>query len=132
MTLMLAGVITLLLAVIGLLGWKYYEVSNKSQTEVAKETTSRLVGKVSKLYLVPTNEQPTVAQIQDKSKLGSQAFFKNAKNGDYLLIYTKEKVALIYRESTNQLINVGPVNIGDNTQTQDTTKTDSTKPSSNP
>lgn len=124
MTLLLAGVIALLLAVIGLLAWKYYQVSNKTQSEQAKETTARLVEKISKLYLVPKNEEPTVAQIQDKTKLGSQAFFKKAENGDYLLIYQKDKIALIYREKTNKLINVGPVNIGDNETTSDSNDSD--------
>ena len=109
----LASIIAVLLAAIGVLAWKYQQASKDPKTE-AKETSTRIIDKVANLYMVPTSEEPTVAQIQDKSKLGNQEFFKNARNGDYLLIYQKEKVALIYREEAGKLVNVGPVNIGDN------------------
>jgi hypothetical protein len=105
------GVIVLLLVVIGILTWKYQQVS-KNPDNAAKKTSARVVDKVSGLYIVPTGEEPTVAQIQDKNKLDNQEFFKSAKNGDYLLIYQKARVALVYREDVNKLVNVGPVNIG--------------------
>lgn len=106
----LAAIIILLLSIIGILTWKYQQVS-KNQDSEAKKTSARIIDRVSELYMVP-NEEPTVAQIQDKNKLDNQEFFKHAKNGDYLLIYQKERVALVYREETNKLVTVGPVNIG--------------------
>ncbi len=111
----IAGTIAVLLLVIGILGWKYYQVSKNKDD--SKATSARIIKDVSKIYLLPAEEDPTVALVQDKNKLGNQEFFKKAKNGDYLLIYQKKKVALIYREETHQLVNVGPVNIGDQAQT---------------
>lgn len=67
--------------------------------------------KVGKLLTLPTDEQPTVATVQDKEKLKDQPFFKDAQNGDKLLIYTKAQKAIIYREEGNKLINVGPVTL---------------------
>ena len=113
----IAAVIVLLLCIIGLLTWKYQQVS-KNPEDTAKKTSARIIDKITKLYLVPTKEEPTVAQIQDKNKLDDQEFFKHAKNGDYLLIYQKERLALIYREEANKLVNVGPVNLGDKNQPQ--------------
>ena len=115
--LILAGVIVLLLAIIGVLGWKYQH-ANKNEASKNKETSKRVVAEVSKLYFVPTNEEPTVALIQDKDKLGNQEFFKKANNGDYLLIYQKDKIALIYREKDNKLVNVGPVNLDNQNKAQ--------------
>jgi hypothetical protein len=86
------------------------KVSQKPQTDDAKATTARVIQKVGVLYELPSGEEPTVAAIQDRTKLDSQAFFKNARNGDYLLVYTKAQLALIYRESANKLVTVGPVN----------------------
>ena len=106
----MAGLIVILVATVGVLGWKYKQAS-KDTTKQAEKTSQRIIASVSKLYLVPTNEKPTVALIQDRSKLDDQEFFKHAENGDYLLVYQKDKVALIYREKDNKLVNVGPVNI---------------------
>jgi len=120
--LILAGVIVLLLAVIGVLVWKYQQANNNEASK-NKETSKRVIAEVSKLYFVPTNEEPTVALIQDKDKLGNQEFFKKANNGDYLLIYQKDKIALIYREKDNKLVNVGPVNLDQQNQAQSTGQT---------
>ena len=102
------GLVALLIVAVGVLGWKYYQVTRDVNKSAAK-TSQRITQAVSKIYLVPNNEQPTVAVIQDKGKLGNQEFFKQAKNGDYILVYPKAKVALVYREQTNQLINLGPL-----------------------
>ena len=107
---LLSAVIVILLAVIGVLIWKYQQ-TNTDEASKNKETSARILEKVSDLYMVPTNEEPTVALVQDKSKLGNQEFFKKAQNGDYLIIYQKDKIALIYREKDDKLVNVGPVNL---------------------
>ena len=116
MLLIVAGVIILLLSIIGLLGWKYYEVS-KSQKENPSAVSDKIIKQVSSIYLLPPNEVPTVAVIQDKNKLGNQEFFKDARDGDYLLLYSKSQLALVYRESARKLITVGSLNIQNNNQT---------------
>jgi hypothetical protein len=109
--LVLSVVIIVLIGVVGVLFWKYQKA--KDPVDQAKATSTRIVQKVSNLYMVPQGEEPTVAQIQDKEKLGNKEFFKGAENGDYLLIYQKGKVAIVYREKTNKLVTVGPVSIND-------------------
>lgn len=74
-------------------------------------TTKRIIDKVSKLYSLPTDEQPTLAQVKDLKKLEGQPFFAKAAEGDYILIYANSKMALLYRESENKLVNVGPITI---------------------
>ena len=118
---LLSAVIVILLAVIGVLIWKYQQ-TNTDEASKNKETSARILEKVSDLYMVPTNEEPTVALVQDKSKLGNQEFFKKAQNGDYLIIYQKDKIALIYREKDDKLVNVGPVNL-DQSQNQQQNQT---------
>lgn len=115
-----------LAAIAGYYFWQYMRLKN-DPTLATQETTSRLKSEVGRLYALPTDEDPTVAQIQDKEKLKDQTFFNKAQNGDYILIYTKAKLALLYREKENKLINVGPVTISDTSQTKpaDTTPTPS-------
>lgn len=107
-----AVVVLALAAAAGFFYWQYTNLKNNPNA-VAQETTARLVGKVSKLYVLPNDEQPTVVQVQDKEKLKDQQFFTKAENGDYLLIYTNAKLALLYREKEDRLVNVGPINISD-------------------
>jgi hypothetical protein len=64
--------------------------------------------KVSKIQQVP-DETPTLATVQDADKLREQEFFKDAENGDKVLIFTEAKKAIIYRESDNRVINSGPI-----------------------
>lgn len=102
---------------LGLALWQKKE-SPAAQAASAKKddaaTSARIIKKVGDLYDVPVGEEPTVAAIQDRSKLDGQEFFNKAQNGDYLLVYTKAKLALLYREATDKLINVGPINMQEN------------------
>ena len=81
--------------------------------EAAKLELEILLERVGKLVDLP-NEQPTLATVQDASKLKEQAFFASAENNDKVLIYTKAKKAFLFRPSTNKIINIAPVNIGNN------------------
>jgi len=67
------------------------------------------VKNVTKLTQVPQGEQPTIAKISDITKLNNQPFFQNAKNGDFVLIYTKEKEAILYDPVSNKVLRVGPI-----------------------
>jgi hypothetical protein len=85
----------------------------KSSPEVTDDETSRLIiNKVEGIYMLPEG-QPTVAKVQDTEKLNGQAFFEKAENGDYLVIYSEAKLALLYREGANKLVNVGPISVSD-------------------
>lgn len=90
-------------------------------TEAAKTETQNLIDEVGKLTVLPTGETPTVATVTDASKLAGQAFFVNAKTGDKVLIYTTAKKAFLYRPSTNKIINIAPVNLGNGTTAPTTT-----------
>jgi len=75
-------------------------------SEMQQET---IVKNVSKLTQVPQGETPTIAKISDITKLNNQPFFQNAKNGDFVLIYTKEKEAILYDPVSNKVLRVGPI-----------------------
>jgi hypothetical protein len=55
-------------------------------------------------------EEPVLFTVNDAVLLKSQqAFFKDAENGDVLLVFQTSGKALIYRESSDKIINAGPV-----------------------
>lgn len=86
----------------------------KDPTLVAQEEIKTVIKEVGKLIELPKNEQPTLATVSDKTKLESQSFFKNAENGDKVLLYTNAKKAILYRPSINKIIEVSSINIGPN------------------
>ena len=99
------------------LGLKYQESQKEVERlsnpeEAVKQETINLKNRVSELVEVPSGQEPTIATVQDVSKLQGQAFFKNAQNGDKVLIYSEAKKAILYRPSTDKIIEVAPVNIG--------------------
>jgi len=84
------------------------QVVGSSQEANLKEAKD-LAKKVGKLIDVPTDEDPSVATINDVEKLKDQTFFAKAKNGDKLLVYSKAKKAILYDPTLNKIIEVGPV-----------------------
>lgn len=119
---LILGTILLLIA-ISLLGYFFYKYQ-KSQSlllnpqKAAQEEAKTLVNAVGKLIELPNDETPTMATVSDSKKLSSQPFFKNAQNGDKVLIYTKNKKAILYRPSSNKIIEVAPINISDTQPTK--------------
>lgn len=108
-------VLLLVVASIGTATYFYNENKTlKGNTNAAAEKeVSDLTKKVGKIIDLP-NEIPTVATVKDTEKLKEQPFFKKAENGDRVLIYTKSRQAIIYREKDNKVINVGPITIDSN------------------
>lgn len=118
-----------ILALAGFIVWQQLQIRTlKDPTAAAaqaQEDAKTLSAKVGKLMQLP-DETPTVATVQDASKLKGQDFFKDAKNGDKVLIFTSAKKAVIYRESDNKIINSGPIVLNSATAT-DTSTTDQDK-----
>lgn len=120
-----SGVIVVLLIAFGILFIKYNDL--KKDPAGNANASARIVQEVSKIYAVPANEQPSVALVQDKAKLRQQPFFGSVENGDYILIYTNSKLAIVYREKDNKLMKVGPINISKDNTTDGTATTGTDK-----
>jgi len=112
------GILAAIVIVAGLFG---YLMGHGAQKQSYENTTSQaqpttLLAEIDKVYKLPTTEHPTVVTIKDEDKLKDQQFFKDAKNGDQLVMYSNAKLALIYRQAEHKLVNVGPINYHDSTK----------------
>ncbi len=116
------AIITVILFILVVAGYFYYQ-SQKHQVKsippvspkvISQQGVSDLVAEVGKLMVLPTGETPTIATITDITKLKSQSFFLQAKNGDKVLIYVKAAKAYLYSVSQNKILEVAPVTVNQN------------------
>ena len=91
-----------------------------SVQKAVQEQVKQLVAEVGRLIDLPSGEEPTIATITDLEKLKDQPFFKNAKNGDKVIIYTQAKKAILYDPVAKKIIDVAPINIGTASAAQST------------
>jgi hypothetical protein len=84
----------------------------KNPTAAQTAEVKAVTAEVGKIMELPTGEDPSIATVLDKTKLTDQPFFVKAQNGDKVLIYTKSGEAILYRPSTNHIVNVSPINLG--------------------
>lgn len=92
----------------------------KNLPQAGDQELKTVVEKVGKLVLLPEGETPTLATVTDKERLSNQSFYKNAENGDKVLIYTKAKKAFLYRPSSNKIIEIAPVTVDPKAATSST------------
>lgn len=83
----------------------------KNPQQLAQREAQALVAQVSTLIVLPEGETPTIATVNDLEKLKDQAFFNKAQKGDKVLIWANAKKAVLYRPSTNKIVEVAPLNI---------------------
>lgn len=116
------------LVAIGLGGYFYYQLrllKTNPQT-MAKEEVTDLVSKISKIYLLPIGEDPTIATVSDPEALKNQSFFNESIKGDKVLIYTKAGKAILYRPSIGKIIETAPINNNKELSTSPTPEISST------
>ena len=102
-------ILVLVVAVIVLAGAYVFQKSRMSESAVAVNDTGDLAAKVSRHIATLPGETPTVATIQDAEMLRKQnpIFYKDAQNGDRLLIWSNQ--AVLYSPSRDILLAVLPV-----------------------
>ena len=114
----LLSTLIIVLIALGAVGYiKYNDLKKENARlsnpeESAKTELENLKKKISTLVDVPTDEEPTIATVTDTTKLKDQPFFVKAENGDKVFMYQKAKKAILYRPSTNKIIEVAPITDG--------------------
>jgi hypothetical protein len=92
------------------------ETAPPNTSQINEAEVKGILEKVGKLTVLP-KETPTIATVADVKSLQKQPFFEKAQNGDKVLIFERARRAILYRPSTNKIIEIGPVIIPTQTAT---------------
>jgi len=95
--------------------YQYLATQVITTSSLSDKEADVLLTKVNSLISLPQGEKPTIATISDTQKLHDQPFFTQAKLGDKVIIYNTAKKVILYRPSSNKIINIAPLGVG-NTQ----------------
>ena len=103
--------------------YSQYQTIKKNPDLVYKGEDKKTIESISKYMELPQGEEPSIATILDITKLKDQKFFENAQNGDKIIIYNSARKAILWRPTTNKIIEVAPLVLGDQAQTTSQTQT---------
>jgi len=101
--LILVGLVILALAAVVV--FQYLKLNS---SEISQEIARKVQNEVSKLMILP-DEEALVSSVDDADATRQQPFFAQVENGDHVLIFVQAAKIVIYRPSTNKIINVGPI-----------------------
>lgn len=90
----------------------FFSQKQSPTKEEPKDTRTELdviLADIKTVMLLTDSERPTLATVTEVEKMRSQSFFKNAENGDKIVIYSQGKKAILWRPSTKMIIEVGTV-----------------------
>lgn len=110
---LIGGIIILIIIVIaGVIYAISYFAPNAAvnNSKVQADEVKKLIDEVGEKFVLPQGETPTIATVTDVEKLASQPFFKDAQNGDKVIIYGNAKQAILYRPSIQKIIAVSSIN----------------------
>jgi hypothetical protein len=90
------------------------DTSKNLSTEEQEKQIADVVAAVGKLMLLPANDEPVLARVEDPEALvKQQAFFTGSEKGDTLLVFPKAQRAVLYSPKRNLIINSGPIIAGE-------------------
>jgi hypothetical protein len=105
-------VLSILLAMaLGIAGYFYYQYTHPVPANSEADEVASLTKTIGAMMELPEGETPTLATVTDKDKLAEQPFFQKAENGDKVLIYSDSGRAVLYRPSTEKIVDVTTINV---------------------
>ncbi len=90
---------------------RFFSVEIDSGTSGAMAARG-IIERVSKIAVVPSNEEPVVATVNDLRPLAGKPFFKNAKVGYKLLVYREAGRGILYDPIKNKIVEMATISLG--------------------
>ena len=106
--------VAFVIIIIGLLVLIFVPNTEDSSIEKSKKEAEMVKKSLSKHMIFPQDDQIDIRKITSKVE---DPFFKDAKVGDYLIIFYKNRIAYIYSLDKNIIVNAGVIFVDQNTAT---------------
>ena len=107
--------------VFGGIYFKKYTDLKRESAKTVEQKNKELVDKVSKVYQLPSGEEPVILNVNKDPKdfttdqeKAFAATFKDLKKGDIILLYEKAAVAVEYRPSEGKVISTASLAVSTN------------------
>lgn len=122
--------VILLIVLLLVLVTGYIKIASEKRVETAidQREVQSLLKEVGEHVILPEGEQATITTVSDVTQLEKTDFFKDAQNGDKVLIYPQAKKAYLYRPSIKKVVATGPVNDGEGERSEVAGSSASTTP----
>ena len=108
-TLFILFIITLGGAVYFFVQYRKVQTLNNSNSLSTEEEVMNVVGLVSKHVVLPKDEIPSIAIVDNVEELKNLAFFENAKNGFKVLVYRQSGLAVMYDPESDLVVNMAKI-----------------------
>ena len=102
------ALVLLVLLLVGASAYAFYK-HKENPAAAGERELAQTIEKVSRLIVLPLDEEPTLATVSDPERLKSNEFFKNARLGDKVLIYAKARKAILYSPELDRIVEVAPL-----------------------
>lgn len=99
--------ILVVVAVLLVLGAGGLYLHSRSTPDVSKEN-KQLLADVGKRAILPAGETPAISTVVDEARV-NQPFLFGTRKGDKVLLYFQAGKAIVYRPSSRQIVNMGPL-----------------------
>ncbi len=106
------ALLTILLGVASFIAWNFYREAKQKDTPLRTDDKTTIIQNIGNHVLLPVGEEPVFATVTDPLKLADQPFFLSAETGDKVLVFPRAKKAILYRPSTDRIIEMMPIDLG--------------------
>jgi hypothetical protein len=90
-----------------------YFINNGSSNDNSNNNSGSgadILTRLGAVMILPEGETPSISTVTDAEGLKNGAtFYRDAENGDKILVYAQSGKIIIYREADNLIVNVGPI-----------------------
>lgn len=99
----------LLLIVIAALAFVVWGKKQDAQVEDERRMLQATLNAVDNHIILPANEEPTLATVEDSNLLTDPFLKKVAKQGDKILLYYTAEKVIVYRPSEDRIVDIFPL-----------------------